>query len=63
LGDNRQSLVKDGNFAHPQLITLATEFDAFGFRIGPAPCCALGDAAAFEFRGNAERTARGTEAA
>ena len=33
---------------------LASEFDAFGFRIGPAPCRALGDAAAFEFRGNAK---------
>jgi hypothetical protein len=33
---------------------LASEFDAFGFRIGPAPCRALGDAAAFKFRGNAK---------
>src|ERR1700730_15516176 len=33
---------------------LAPEFDAFGFRIGPAPCRALRDAAAVELRGNAK---------
>jgi hypothetical protein len=33
---------------------LTTEFDALGFRTGPASCRALGDAAAFKFRGNAK---------
>jgi len=33
---------------------LTPEFDAFGFRIGPAPRRALGDAAAFELRRNAK---------
>ena len=33
---------------------LAAEFDAFGFRIGPATRRALGDAAAFKFRGYAK---------
>src|SRR5580704_15139176 len=33
---------------------LATEFDAFGLGVGPTARGALGDAAAFEFRGNAK---------
>jgi hypothetical protein len=33
---------------------LPAEFDAFGFRIGPASRCPLRDAAALKFRGNAE---------
>jgi hypothetical protein len=33
---------------------LAPKFDAFGFCIGPAPCRALGNAAAFKLRGNAK---------
>jgi hypothetical protein len=33
---------------------LAAEFDAFGLGVGPAPRRALGDAAAFELRGNAK---------
>jgi hypothetical protein len=33
---------------------LATEFDAFGFGVGPAPRRALGDAAAFALRRDAK---------
>ncbi|SRR6266446_4718156 len=33
---------------------LAAEFDALGFRIGPAPRRALGDASAFELRRDAK---------